>query len=493
MITEKEEAEKEFTISNLILEIDPERTYFITANSMCEHDQTDIKNTNEPQKCKQFPLKGPTYLISYENGGDNLSKLTIPANLYPKFFVGLIGLIEGLMILHQAEMAHLDIKPDNLVAKFYGDHYKIRYIDFGLSSQLATLNANSEHVKMITDYNLDKPYPYYPFDMLMTSLDRQQRPIIDQKEISKWYKYIEVQGARLPRDFYWLSNRSPRYNAINLSSEYAETAEWYANLSNHLKSVDMFSLGVSLCAIYARITGHIRVYDTKTGMPIISILAKGKIYSKEYLRLEFGEDVYSFHVKLGTISIRFYDEMNKLLLPFGNLRPTAEELYKTLGPILRSMDSVFGDAALTYKALKEVGVDVGLPSITRPLSNFIGASELPDPTNPTESLPPGWEKHINSDGRPYYLEVATGTSQWVKPPMSPPGKPPQRVNPILREAEQLRTTYGQPAVPQVSAVANPMNPQKLNYRRLMPNLYRTETNPMNPQQRGRTRKNRRSN
>jgi serine/threonine protein kinase len=480
MITNKYEAQSEFAISQLITRVDPTRKYFLTADSMCEHDQRDIKPENESKKCKKFPLKGPTYLISYEMGGDNLSKLRVPSNLYPEFFVGLIGLIEGLIILHANEMVHLDIKPDNIVGKFYDDHYKIRYIDFGLSREIAKLSANSEHVKMIRDFNLDTPYPYYPFDTMMTSLNRQQRPIVDQTEIGHWYRSIAKYDIGLPQDSYWLSNLLPKYSGISLSTEYTKTAKWYANLSNHLKSVDMYSLGISLCEIYKRITGHIRVYDTKTKVATISILTGGRVYSKDDLKLKFSQDVYNFHGKLSKVSMKFYDEINKLILPFGNLRPTASEMLKVLGPILGTMDSVFGDSSLTYKALKAAGVDVAEPIVTKQLSDIIGVSELTDPnslalshksnaSNPTESLPPGWEKHISRDGRPYYFEVATSKSQWVKPPMRPEGNPPPRV-------------------------VNPMRNMRVT-RNLMPNLFpKIVNNPLIVQNRlHRTRKNRRSN
>lgn len=144
------------------------------------------------------------------------------------------------------------------------------------------------------------------------------------------------------------------------------------------------------------------------------------------------------------------------------------------------MDSVFVDSALTYKALKAVGVDVAEPIVTKQLSDIIGVSELTDPnslalshksnaSNPTESLPPGWEKHISRDGRPYYFEVATSKSQWVKPPMRPEGNPPPRV-------------------------INPMRNMRVT-RNLMPNLFpKIVNNPLIVQNRlHRTRKNRRSN
>ena len=450
MLPYKKNAVEEFQISNMVKLIDPTRTYFITAESMCEHDQTDIKFTNETPKCSFFPLKTPSYLIMYEYGGPDLSRLTVPANLYPEFFLGLIGLIQGLIVLHANEMVHLDIKPGNMVGKLHDNRYNIRYIDLGLSRPIASLNAKSGHVQMIRTFNLKTPYPYYPFDTIMLSLDRQKNPVISQEEIDSWYSYQKIINdlhKTIPRNSYWEPNMVPKYTSRNLSEGYARTAGWYGNLSNHLKSIDMYSLAVSLCQIYKRLTGHVYVYDSN-GKATIAISTDTNSYTLDSLKLKVSNEIFNFHNKLSLSSMAFYEQMNRVLRPFGNLRPTANEMLKPLAFILGATDDVFGDSAVTYKALKAVGVKIEEPiRIKQISSDFTGVSELTDPnsvvlsyisnaSNPIENLPLGWEKRISSRsnmGKPYYYELATGTSQWerppqwVKPPQRPPGEPLQRV------------------------------------------------------------------
>jgi serine/threonine protein kinase len=438
MITDKHEAETEFAISQLISRVDPERKYFLTADSMCDHDQRNIRPNNKTEECKKFPLDGPTYLISYEMGGDNLSKLKIPANLYPEFFVGLIGLIEGLVLLHSNDMVHLDIKPDNIVGKFYDDRYKIRYIDFGLSREVATLHANSDHVKMIRDFNLETPYPYYPFDTIMSSLNRQRNPTISQEEIGHWYRTTESRkyNTILPQDSFWNANRLPKYTGIYLSTEYARTTNWYKNLSDHLKSVDMYALTVSLCEIYKRLTGHIRTYDPN-GNPIIAIFAGTNFYwINDDLKKDFGEEIYNFHKSLAVLSMQFYEHLLPLLLPFGNLRPKASDVLKVLGPLLGSTEDIFKDSNLTYRAFSTLGIAVEKAIIVNYSSALTGVTNISAPhslalSETNENLPPGWEKVISSKGYPFYYHRLTHKSQWAKPPMRPPGEPPKGVaNPL---------------------------------------------------------------
>jgi serine/threonine protein kinase len=473
MITNKGEAEKEFAISTPIAQIDPTRNYFITAESMCNHDQSNIRPNNETHKCKKFPLEGPTYLIMYEDGGENLSKLKVPANLYSEFFVGLMGLIVGLVKLHSSGMVHLDIKPDNIVGKFYTDleKYKIRYIDFGLSRQLSKLIANDDHIKMIRDFNLKTPYPYYPFDTIMTSLERQRIPSIRQEEISHWYKTEENRkyNTILPQDSYWKAGGLPKYTGIVLSAEYMKTVKWYTNLSDHLKSIDMYGLAVSLCEIYKRVTGHIRAYD-EYGNIIIAIFTEKSLYRiNDTLKKDYGDEIYNFHKNLAVFSMRFYEELIQLLVPFGNLRPTASSALKTLGPLLSSTDELFKNPNLTYKALSALGVNLEKPVIISQSSLQSGVTNITPPhslalsetnnnlppgwerhTNdsgqlyyydratkksqwerpPPETLPPGWEKHLNTSGIPYYYHRNTNKTQWIRPPIRPKGEPTRIPNPV---------------------------------------------------------------
>ena len=438
MITDKHEAETEFAISEIITRVDPTRKYFLTAESMCEHDQSDIKPENESKKCKKFPLKGPTYLISYEMGGDNLSKLKIPANLYPEFFIGLIGLIEGLVHLHSRGIVHLDIKPDNIVGKFHEDRYKIRYIDFGLSREIATLTANSDHVRMIRNFNLETPYPYYPFDTIMSSSNRQKNPTIDQEDIGHWYRTEQDHkyNTILPQDSYWEANRLPKYTGKLLSAEYARTAGWYKNLSDHLKSIDMYALAVSLCEIYKRLTGHVRVYGP-TGTPTISIFTETIFYRiDDEFKTDFGDDIYNFHKSLAVVSMKFYEQIKTLLVPFGDRRPTAHAILMTLSPVLGYTEDIFKDPTITYRAFSAIGVDVEKAVLTNHSSAFTGVTNVSVPhslalSEANEGLPPGWEKHISTTtGQPYYYEVATKRTQWARP-RERSEEPPQRVvNPM---------------------------------------------------------------
>ena len=514
MITIKSEAEKEFAISTPILQIDPKREYFITAEGMCEHDQSDIRPNNETDKCRKFPLKGPTYLIMYENGGVDLSKLNIPANLYPEFFVALTNLIEGLDQLHSNGMVHLDIKPDNMVGKFYTDiqKYKIRYIDFGLSRQTATLSATDPHIENIRNFNLKTPYPYYPFDLLMSSSERQKNPNITKKEITHWYLSEESRryNTTLPQDSYWMPGGAYKYTETSLSDDYAKNSKWYENLSDHLKSIDIYAFGVSLCKIYKRITGHIRGYD-ENGNIIIIVSANKSLYRiDEIFRTDYSDEIYNFHKNLAVFSMKFYEQLLPLLLPFGNLRPKASDVLKTLGPLLNSTEDLFKNPNLTYKALSAIGANLEKPVIIDKLSVQTAVTNITPPHSfalsaNNDGLPPGWETHINVSGKYFYYDRTKDKSQWERPPpeIIPVGWE-KYVNktgvPYYYHAATNKSQYIKPFI------KPPMRPSGVPTRNLKPVITnKIKQNPLkniskltqlvsnNPLPKRRTRKNRKSN
>jgi len=402
MITIKHEAEDEYEISKMIEQIDPTRKYFITAESMCEHDQSDIRPNNETGKCKKFPLKGPTYLIMYENGGVDLSEINIPANLYPGFFLGLIELIEGLVKLHSNGMVHLDIKPDNVVGKFYTDiqKYKIRYIDFGLSEKTANLRGDDERISALRNFNLKRSYPYYPFDLVMTSLNRQKNPYISYEEINTWYDYQNEWQfyTVLPFDSYLMPDGTRKYNEETLSDEYAKTAKWYTNISDHLKSIDVYGLAVSLCIIYRRLTGHVRVYEN--GKIVTGIAIEEEIYSinDDTLRTHYGDEIYNFHKSLAILSAKFYEQILPFLLPFGNLRPKASDLLRIMSPLLSSTENIFKNPKLTYKAFRGIGI---------PLEKPLTIVSTPPPATIKTQI-------SNNDDFPVALKVVN-KSKWTQP------------------------------------------------------------------------------
>ena len=106
------------------------------------------------------------------------------------FLKGLTNLFEGLIVLHTNEIAHLDIKPNNLVGLKTGDEYIIRYIDFGLSTKFANFTA------------LREDYPYWPFDArLVAPYYATAKPERLNSEIDEFYKSLKYGGRAFPN---WL-------------------------------------------------------------------------------------------------------------------------------------------------------------------------------------------------------------------------------------------------------------------------------------------------
>jgi hypothetical protein len=190
------------------------------------------------------------------------------------------------------------------------------------------------------------------------------------------------------------------------------------------------------------------MYDIN-GIATISIFTEKAFYRiDDTLKKDYGDEIYNFHKNLGIYSIRFYEELLPLLAPFGNLRPKASEVLRTLGPLLGSTDEIFKDSTIIFKAFSALGVDVEKAVRVKNSPAFTVTSEMTDPinlvsshksnaSNPTESIPPGWEKYKNNSGIPYYYHRATNKTQWIRPPMRPPGAP-QFQNPVIMKKNPLQ-------------------------------------------------------
>lgn len=75
----------------------------------------------------------------------------------PGFITGWWRLFVGLYVLHNNDMYHMDIKPDNIIVKSDRERYKMKYIDFGL------LRKGGDFEKWDCKHN----YPWYPIETIL--------------------------------------------------------------------------------------------------------------------------------------------------------------------------------------------------------------------------------------------------------------------------------------------------------------------------------------
>lgn len=382
MMTTQSNTEEEYKSSQLVQLADPTQQYFLTSSGTCRHNQKNIHPDNEPEKCKKFPLPAETFLVFYEMGGKDLQKLQLPANTYTEFFKSLANLFKGLEVLHSKNIVHLDIKSENVVARLEPNGtYKTRFIDFGLARDATTLTGDSPHVKMLRDFNIQTPYPYYPLDLLMTSPRRQMNPEVTPAIVNQWYTFMKERtyDLILPNNSYWRLDGTPLYNSAFFNREFMANKAWYRNIVQHLKSVDVYSMGITLAEIWVRFTGHYRQYNSATNKVDVGGFINGKWFfiTPAMLRIVKDIAVVQFHLQLADLSKFVFNLVNELITPLGPHRPSAKEcvtLYHEV--ILAKLGSLFSDADLVYRALQVTGSAV---------TTSVAPSPVVEPTAPQVS------------------------------------------------------------------------------------------------------------
>lgn len=178
MDSKSKEVELETNISRAIRKIDPQNKYFIPlSGNRCIVN--DIKYINELKKClpynkstKKKDFRG--FFIKY--GGPDLytyNNKIHKLNIYSTWSF-LIHLIEGLNVLYQNKILHLDIKAGNILIS--NDNLP-KIIDFGLS-----------HYTKDYTYKSLRYYQIYPYWISMFYIESQNIYLRDYANTLKIYK-----------------------------------------------------------------------------------------------------------------------------------------------------------------------------------------------------------------------------------------------------------------------------------------------------------------
>ncbi len=159
-------AEEEHRQSNLFRQIDPAEQYFITVNHSCTLNTTNIKPSNQMDKCTTIKsIRSPKSLLFYKFGGHDLSQLEpLMPELFSPLFTSFINLFDGLQVAHENHIIHHDIKAQNIVVGSSSDGMSLhtRFIDFGFAHQFPIADRNEMGILI---EQLKDTYIYWPFDV----------------------------------------------------------------------------------------------------------------------------------------------------------------------------------------------------------------------------------------------------------------------------------------------------------------------------------------
>ena len=313
-LMETSEADSEFKQRAMLVNIDPSQKYLLYPVSTCPPMVTKNPENNY-ESCPVIDVKKrdiiKPQLVLYEDGGVDLAHIQVPLEDYVVFFEGLANLFEGLMVLHNNSVAHMDIKPPNIVAKKMADGaYNVRFIDFGLSAKFDDIHAPKVN------------YVYWPFELrLLNKYYLEKDGKISDKEIGEYYQELDRVGRYFPSWIWRGSDGLPLINKNYIQMMIKSIKKGEIDKEDIIGATDVFGLGRAVCEVYARLTGHIYA-------------GKNKI-------VVYGEsaETRGFHELLkNKVSLPFYNFIELLVNPSMSIRPTpmqALTMYNKLIPLMR--------------------------------------------------------------------------------------------------------------------------------------------------------------
>lgn len=312
-------AEKEYEVTSILEAIDPERKYFLRALNLCDPAVTTPANGVDPSTCtllettsvKSHPSKffvnlRNAKIIDYPDGGVDLITVLnnkLGVNNLSMFLKGFETLLEGLVKLHEAGYAHLDIKAENVVVKLgarpsHGlQPLEMRFIDFSWLSNAETLPTHIAEKRRVT------PYPFWPYDMYFTSsapITEDMFTAYKKQYLANITKHFTFEGS------YFSLVPEPFLDSILrvTFSRFQELTEMYRArpLIEVLTKIDIFMLGLLMSTEYSIYTDQ--CLSGKGGITMYNL---GGLQAA-------GDSEIQWYVKFGReVSIPFFQLITRML------------------------------------------------------------------------------------------------------------------------------------------------------------------------------------
>lgn len=255
-LTYRENGIHEMGFRTILEPIDPTQKYFLYPLRMCDvrpEDLDPVENSLEP--CDLIPKRFSKNLsdavsLEYAYGGIDLIDIRLGYEDYVPMLSAFEGLLEGLVLLHQNNIAHLDIKPENVVAlKKEDGSFQMRFIDFGFMTPFSAYNTRNPPLPL-------QQLGYWPLEFLFLD-SRFKYEYINQKLIDRFKKDIA------PSIEYGLPSPSPLLNiTVKEVQDLWDKAQSYTRdeqLSRIMKATDIYSMGILLARYFYSITGRKQV------------------------------------------------------------------------------------------------------------------------------------------------------------------------------------------------------------------------------------------
>ena len=332
----KANADDEYARTRRIKELDWEERYFLLP--LWEPCEITVRYPSQRQEMDQCDAywqsrgKPPAnFVLQYRNGGATLERtvLTDPADWAP-LFQGLANLLRGVALLHDNDLAHLDIKADNVVLQRETrtdlrtalaeprptlPAFTVRLIDFGLSLDLNTLTYPTGNVRQYGGNLI-----YRPFDLRYIAIPPDSATVA---------QHVQKFNAVLAHRNEYMFELPAEYFPV-LTEEFVRTVlfakPFPAVCPTLAKAADVYSLGILLGIQYGRQVGH----TVHQGRPncLMNTGVGDRLRKVPFgPQLKMPAAMYAWHTAVfQEITLPLFSLIGRMLNPDPDARPTIAEV-----------------------------------------------------------------------------------------------------------------------------------------------------------------------
>lgn len=174
----EQEADAEVDIYNdIIQQIDPKHKFTVSLKGDCWVPRSQYKELHECRNwTKDDMQKSLLRQIIYDNGGYDLTAITalVP---FETIFMSMGNLFDGIVTMKKHKIAHLDIKPNNIV--YHAGRSSMAFVDFGLACSFDQVYKRQ--------YVIGFAYDYYPPEFMVGAEAGQDMTITAPKKHASYY------------------------------------------------------------------------------------------------------------------------------------------------------------------------------------------------------------------------------------------------------------------------------------------------------------------
>jgi serine/threonine protein kinase len=319
----------EFKSRNMLKNIDPQQSYFIYPLRKCDMNvnaldpvENNIKNCSRQIRILNREKFTNSKLILYKEGGIDCKKIILrPSEIFP-FFRDFLHVLEGLKVLQENNLIHLDIKADNIVAKKMADSsFAFRFIDFGIATSTQTFREYAKDI-FLNDYFI------WPYDARF--LTRYTIHGINESSILTFYDIALDVFSYFQSPLYYGEGGAPDFKEIytQYHTPGLTADERIEQRNKLLKAVDIYSMGVTMAMIYHRIFLH--YYD------------KGNVIFNDDFMNELSNTAKDWHAEVAEqISKPLFMLIQEMTHPKWSARPSPSDIISRYRELIPKMEALF--------------------------------------------------------------------------------------------------------------------------------------------------------